>query len=360
MGGLLDPSLVLVVDDDEMSLERLRAALSAEGAHVIVCRRAGTAVTAVGFHRPSALIVDVSADSGHGWDVLREARKQGRIPTLVLDREVDFVGRRAVLAAGADEVVAKPFDAIEVAARVLALISRARPDERGGPVYRHRDLVIDVAAHEVRRAGNPIRLTPQQFAILRALCEAGGATLDRSNLLTRLAPFDDEPPSERSIDLHVSRLRRRLGDNPLEPRYIDAVYGVGYRLANGARTGDTLGDRASEVLDALPHALLVIDQSLKIRFANVAAERLLGSERGVFVGRRCGEILECKTCEGVSLEGPRCLGRAVLGGDGTLRDVPAIVRGPDGAIPVEFSYGKVKAEARDAALLTLTLRPRVP
>lgn len=358
MAGLLGPSLVLLVDDEEAGLARLQASLSAEGAHVILCRRAAVALTAVGFHRPSAVVVDVGADSGRAWDVLREARKQGHIPALVLDREGDAVVRRAAFAAGADEVVTKPFDAGEVASRVMALMRRARPDEPTAPVYRHRDLVLDVAAHEVRVGGRPVSLTRQQFAVLRALFEAGGATLERSDLLARVAPFDDEPASERSIDLHVSRLRRRLGDDPLHPRYLDAVYGVGYRLASGGSgNGHDLGERAAEVLDALPYALLVVDPRFKVRFANVSAERLLGSERSAIVGKRCGELLECRTCEGASLDGPRCLGRAVLSGDGALRDVPAVVRGSGGPVPIEFSYARVKGEG-DETLLTITLRPR--
>jgi len=162
-----------------------------------------------------------------------------------------------------------------------------------------------------RSRGKPIAFTAQQFAILRALLEAGGATLGREQLVSRTGALDDEPPSDRAIDLHVTRLRRRLGDDPRAPRYIEAVYGVGYRLAHG--TGGVqqqLGADASVLLDALPDAVLVLDRALTIRFANRTAELLLGLPRASLAGQRCGAILACTSCGGLPLDGPRCIGRA--------------------------------------------------
>ena len=352
----MDAPLVLLADD--ASVDGLAAALRGEGLQVVACRRAVNAVDAVSFHRPSVVVVDVAFDNHHGWDVVAAARSHGQLPTLVLDRENDPAARRAAYTAGADDVVVKPYDAGELATKVGALARRARPETREGPVYRHRDLVVDVAAHEARLAGLPVTLTAQQFGILRALFESGGAALDRAHLIARTESLDDEAPSDRAIDLHVSRLRKRLRDDPRKPRYIEAVYGVGYRLAMGEEPSpDRLGDHAVAVLDALPDAILVVDRGLAIRFANRAAERLLGVTRSALTGKRCGTILECRSCAGASLDGPRCLGRVVMRGLGRLRDAPAVVRGPDGPLNVTFSYGQVEV-GKSETLLTITIRPR--
>lgn len=354
----LETPLVLLLEPDATLAATIGGALRAAGLQVVACRHAVDAVAAVSFHRPSVVVVDVGADDGHGWDVLVAARDHGHLPAVALGGEDDPATRRAAYAAGADDVVPAAADPADLAARVLALARRARPEPRGGPVHRHQDLVMDVAAHEVTVAGKPVVFTAQQFAILRALLEAGGATLGREQLVSRTGALDDEPPSDRAIDLHVTRLRRRLGDDPRAPRYIEAVYGVGYRLARGdGGVQQHLGADASSLLDALPDAVLVLDRALVIRFANRTSELLLGAPRASLLGQRCGAVLVCTSCGGASLDGPRCIGRAALGGLAQVHDAPAIVRGPDGPMPVSLSYGQLELGKGDA-LLTVTIRPR--
>ena len=354
----LDSPLVLIVEGDPRAAEAIATALRVEGLQTVGCRHAATGVEAVAFHRPSVVVVDVATDDGRGWDVVAEARDRGRVPTVVLDREGDPSVRRAAYTAGADDVIGAPIDPLEVAARVQALVRRGRPEERAAQVLRHADLVMDISAHEVRVAGRPVVLTAQQFAILRVLLEARGATLERDQLIARTVSLDVEPPSDRAIDLHVTRLRRRLGDDARHPRYVESVYGVGYRLApSDGGAADGLGLQASTVLDALPDAVLVVDDGLKVRFANVAATNLFGVARSAFAGQRCATVLECRSCSGAVLDGPRCFGRAVLGGHAALRDTPAVMRGPDGGLPVSLSYGSLDAAEGDR-MITITVRPR--
>ncbi len=353
-----DAPLVLVADADARASEALASALRGEGLQVVICRHAAIAVDAVAFHRPSVVVVDVSMDDGHGWDVATAARVHGKLPTIVIDRENDGAARRAAYAAGADDVVGATADPIEFATRVHARARRARPETRTGQVLRHRDLVMDVAAHEVRIAGRRVALTAQQFGLLRVILEAGGATLERSQLIARTDSLDTEPPSDRAIDLHITRLRHRLRDDPRTPRYIEAVYGVGYRLAQDDQPGpEGFGDYAVAVLDALPDAVLVVDPSLMLRFANLAAEHLFGVPRASLGGRHCGDLLDCRSCGGAPLDGPRCIGRAVLGGLGQVHDAPAIVRGPDGPIAAALSYGHVEV-GKGKTLVTITVRRR--
>jgi len=347
-----------VADADPRASEALASALRDEGLQVVICRHAAAAADAVAYHRPSVIVVDVGMDDGHGWDVVAAARVHGKLPTIVIDRDGDVAARRAAYAAGVDDVVVASLDPIEFATRVHALARRARPETRTGQILRHRDLMMDVAAHEVRIAGRQVALTAQQFALLRVILEAGGATLEREQLIARTDSLDAEPPSDRAIDLHITRLRHRLGDDPHAPRYIEAVYGVGYRLAHHDQPGQIgLGDHAVAVLDALPDAVLVVDRSLTLRFGNLAAEHLFGVPRASLGGRHCGDLLECRSCGGAQLDGPRCIGRAVLGGLGTVHDAPAIVRGPDGPLPVSLSYGHVEVGKGDT-LVTITVRRR--
>lgn len=341
---------VLVAGDDAALLGAVREALRADDAVVIACRTVRTAVESADFHRPSVGVVDLAMEGGRGWELLHGGNGRAGIRWLALDRGGDPLVRRAAFAAGADDVAGPPLDAPEIAARVRSLQKRDRSSP--GPVLRHRDLVIDVSSHEVRVAGHPVALTAQQFAILRALCEARGAALHRSQLLARIASLDDEPPSDRAIDLHVSRLRRRLG----EPgrRYIEAVYGIGYRLAPAETSAALPGDAARAVLDALDEAIVVVDSDLRIRSANRAASRLL--ERDDLVGRHCEEVMACRTPSGAALDGSSCIGRAVLAGGGRVGEGRVSVRCDGHRISVDLAHTPVGVDG-GADLVAIQIRP---
>ena len=349
-----EPPFVLIADDDATYLPRLRGALRLAGAQVAACRTVGVALEALEFHLPNVVVVAPAMEDGKGWDLVYAARSRGRIPSVVLDRGRDGTARRTALTAGVDDVVALPCDDTDLALRVVTLAGRGRSSDTATPIYRHRGLVLDVAAHTVRAHGRQIALTAQQFAILRALLEANGATLSRERLLSRIESLDDEPPSDRAIDLHVTRLRRRLGDDAREPRWIEAVYGVGYRLARSDVAPMEFGGEAERVLAALPDPLLVVDGDRRVRFANDAAARFLELPQAELVGRRCAEILQCRDCDGELLDGSRCFARAVANGESALRDVPADIAVGDDRVPISFTYANVHSDG----LMTIAIRPR--
>ena len=352
MSSVPEPPFVLLADDDQTALAELRTALRLAGAQTAGARSVKVALDALAFHAPTVVVVQVGMENGKGWEVVHAARSQGQLPTIVIERDPDPGTRRAAFAAGADDVLSLPLDVTELATRIVALAGRVRRAVTSGPVYRHRGLVLDVSAHSVRLHGRSIELTAQQFAILRALFESNGATLDRPRLLARIESLDDEPPSERAIDLHVTRLRRRLGDSAREPRYIEAVYGVGYRLATSEAGVNELGDDAEDVLSALPDPLLVVDRQLRIRFVNDAATRFLARERSEIVGQRCGDVLECRDCRGFDLDGPRCFALAIHGGVPSLRDVPANVLADGGREDVRFTIARGQRDG----LLSIEIR----
>ena len=354
MNGPHEPPFVLVAHGDASALADLRTALRLAGAQVASSRTVATALEAVTFHLPTVIVADVAMEDGRGWEIVHKAARAGHLPLIALDRGTDPATRPTAFAAGADEVVTLPAAPSEIATRAIALAGRARRSTSPAPVLRHRGLVIDVAAHAVWLRGRPIALTAQQFAILLALFEANGATLPRARLLARIEALDDEPPSERAIDLHVTRLRKRLGDDAKHPRYIDAVYGVGYRLSTDVETPAGLGEQAEDVLSALPDAVLVIDEQLRIRFANEAVARLLAIPSPDLVGRSCAEVLDCRDDCGAALGGPRCLARAVQSGETTLRDVPLRVRAGTEQLEVSYTIAQVPGDG----LFTIQLRPR--
>jgi len=345
MAGQYEGGPVLLAEDEPEILNGIRDALRAEDLLVIGCRTVRTALEAAEFHRPSVIVVDVAMEGGRGWELLHTQAARSGTRTLALDRRGDALVRRAAFAAGADDVASPPLVPSEISARVRSLHKRDRIDA-GGPVLRHGDLILDVSAHEVRVAGHPVAVTAQQFAILRALCEARGATLHRSQLLARIAALEDEPPSDRAVDLHVSRLRHRLGARGR--RYIEAVYGVGYRLARPDARPALPADAAAAVLDAIGSAVLLIDDELRIRGANRAAQRLLGADD--IVGRPCAEVLGCRTSDGVAMTGPTCLGRAVLSGGGPIAHVRAIVRGDGSPMEVDLSHTPLTVDGGSRAV----------
>lgn len=353
MSGLPEPPFVLLADDDAARLAALRSALRLAGAQVAACRSVQVALDALVFHLPNVVVLAPEMEANKGWDILYAARAQGQLPTLILDRDASGVTRQTAFAAGADDVATLPCDERELAVRVIGLAGRARRSDQARPVHRHHGLVMDVAAHSVRVQGHPVGLTAQQFAILRALFEANGATLSRERLLARIEPLDDEAPSDRAIDLHVTRLRRRLGDDARKPRFVEAVYGVGYRLATDVDASAELPTDAEHILSALPDPLLVLDPDLRVRFANDAATRFLALPRQDIVGQRCADILKCRDCHGRPLEGARCLSRAVLSGETILRDVPADIAIGDDRARVDLTYARVHSDG----VLTLEIRP---
>lgn len=339
MAGRYEGGPVLVAEDDPDLLSAIRVALRADDLLVIGCRTVHTAAEAGEFHRPTVAVVDLAMEGGRGWELLHSAASRAGTRWLALDRRAEPIVRKAAFAAGADDVASAPLDPAEIAARVRSLQKRDRASADGA-VLRHRDLVLDLSSHEVRVAGRVVPVTAQQFEILRALCEAHGATLHRSQLLARIAGIDDEPPSDRAIDLHVSRLRRRLGE--AGRRYIESVYGIGYRLAPADGAQPLPGEAAGAVLDAIDEGVIVIDPSLRIRSANRAAARLL--EREDLVGRTCEEVMGCRTPDGVPITGPTCMGRAVLAGGGRIANVQACVGCGGWWIDVDLSHSPVRVD----------------
>jgi DNA-binding response OmpR family regulator len=175
------------------------------------------------------VLLDVMMPGMDGIEVCRRIRQKSTIPILMLTARGDETDRVVGLELGADDYVSKPFSPRELVARIKAVLRRARPEAAGERIV-VADILIDVPARTVTRAGRPIDLTGIEFDILVALARRPGRVVARDALLSE-AGRSDVTVGERTVDVHISHLRQKLGDDPRSPRMIKTVRGIGYVLA---------------------------------------------------------------------------------------------------------------------------------
>ena len=223
---------VLVVDDDPKTVLLIRAYLEREGYQVLSASDGLSALRAIREGEPDLVVLDLMLPELDGMAVMRLAREESSVPILMLSARGAVNDRVGGLGGGADDYMAKPFAPAELLARVDAILRRMSRVQRVGTL-RRGDLVVDSERREVALDGRPVTLTAVEFDLLLALMEADGRVLTRGRLVDALDPQAGEI-LERSIDVYIRRLRRKLGDDPREPRYIQTVRGAGYRVVSGA------------------------------------------------------------------------------------------------------------------------------
>src|SRR3990172_5294409 len=207
----------------------LRLYLEREGFGVAASYDGRAVLEAAARTRPSLVILDLMLPHVDGIEVCQRVREHSDVPILMLTARVDEVDKLLGLSQGADDYVTKPFSPREVVARVKAILRRSGR-ERREKVLRHGDLEMDVERHRVTAAGREVHMTPIEFKILQAFLEAPERAFSRDQLLTAIYPNHEAAVVDRTIDVHVGKLRAKLGDDPSRPRYIATVRGVGYKL----------------------------------------------------------------------------------------------------------------------------------
>jgi DNA-binding response OmpR family regulator len=176
------------------------------------------------------LILDVMLPGRSGFDVCRDLRREGvAVPILMLTARGEVIDRVLGLKLGADDYLVKPFETMELLARVEALLRRAQPDTEGGS-FAFGEVRIDFRRMEVTRVLEPVELSALEFRLLRFLVEHRGEVLSRERLLDEVWGYDAEVYS-RTVDQHVATLRKKLEPNPRRPRHLVTVHGAGYKLA---------------------------------------------------------------------------------------------------------------------------------
>jgi DNA-binding response OmpR family regulator len=229
--GLADAATIVYVEDDPR-LARLTAQyLTSHGIQVRVVDRGDAAVAAIVHARPDLVLLDLMLPGTDGIEICRALRTRMDVPIIMVTARTEEADRVMGLEGGADDYVNKPFSPRELLARIRAQIRRSR-GENGPPrsIIRAGEITVDPLTMTASLAGKALALTTYEFALLRALAERAGQILSREQLLERVHGCADEA-FDRSIDVHVSRLRHKLGDNSKNPRLLKTVRGVGYVLA---------------------------------------------------------------------------------------------------------------------------------
>jgi DNA-binding response OmpR family regulator len=226
-------STVLIVEDDPHAVELVRLYLSHDGHEVLI---AGDGINGLRLAReahPDILVLDLMLPGMDGLEVCRAIREESAVPIIMLTARVEEEDRLAGLDLGADDYVTKPFSPRELAARVKAVLRRAGRDSLDqGPVQvRYGPLLVDLRRRAVHADETPLHLTPSEFRILVTLMRDPGRVFSREQIIDR-AFGDDFQGFDRTIDAHVSSLRRKLESAIKGSHYIHTVYGFGYRFGD--------------------------------------------------------------------------------------------------------------------------------
>ena len=225
--------VVLVVEDEPAIADLLRMYLSREGFQVLVEAEGQEALTAVADHRPSCILLDVGLPGMDGIEVCRRLRaQQDWTPVVFCTARDDEVDRVLGLELGADDYITKPFSPREVVARVKAVVRRARGPQAQAQTVRLGKVEMDPMTRRCTVDGRLVDLTATEFDLLWALASPAGRVRSRDALM-RSVHDSDEAVFDRAIDVLVSRVRAKLGDDPKAPRWIKTVRGAGYMLADG-------------------------------------------------------------------------------------------------------------------------------
>ena len=220
---------VLVVDDAPDIVRLTRDFLEHAGFAVVVARDGNEAVRVARQERPDLIVLDLGLPGRDGLDVTRELRRDSNVPIVMLTARTDESDKIVGLELGADDYLTKPFSGKELVARVRAVLRRAQATGHAEQI-RVGDVDIDVTRMRVTVAGTPVDLTATEFQLTLAMARQPGRVFTRSQLLDAIhgEAFD---AYERAIDAHVKNIRRKIEPDPRAPRYIQTVFGVGYRFA---------------------------------------------------------------------------------------------------------------------------------
>ncbi len=221
---------VLVVEDERRIAQIAADYLRHAGFDVLTTGDGVSALALARERRPDLVVLDLGLPRLDGLEVARRLRREGAIPIVMLTARVEESDRLTGLELGADDYIVKPFSPRELVARVRAVLRRAGAGAGAETILRRADLVIDLSRMKVTRGGRPIDLTATELQLLAALARRPGRVLSRAQLLEAVRGGQVES-FERAIDAHIKNIRRKLEPDTREPRYVQTVYGIGYRFA---------------------------------------------------------------------------------------------------------------------------------
>jgi DNA-binding response OmpR family regulator len=222
---------VLVVEDEVELVRVLRDYLERGGYHVQTASNGPEAVSRFQHTAPDLVLLDLNLPGMDGLDVARAVRRQSNVPIIMVTARVDEADRLVGLELGADDYVVKPFSPKELVARVRAVLRRARQEPMTPAVLRAGEITVDLPKHVVEVSGSRVELTPTEFELLATMVREPGRAFSRLQLL-EASQGQAFSGYERTIDAHIKNLRAKIEADPRQPRFIQTVFGVGYRFAD--------------------------------------------------------------------------------------------------------------------------------
>ena len=220
---------ILIIEDERELIRILRSYLENAGFQVLSEEMGDRGIKSWERNKPDLVILDLNLPGMDGLDIAREIHRKSDTPIIMLTARVEETDRLIGLELGADDYITKPFSAREVVARVKAVLRRVSKSKEPAEIIRISDLEIDLEAHSVQRSSELIELTPTEFEILKTLAEYPGKVFSRLQLL-EASQGNAYEGYERTIDAHIKNLRAKLEPDPKNPRYVETVFGVGYRV----------------------------------------------------------------------------------------------------------------------------------
>jgi two-component system, OmpR family, alkaline phosphatase synthesis response regulator PhoP len=222
---------LLLVEDEPGLVMTLTDRLAREGYGVESCGDGESGLERASKEPFDLVLLDVMLPRLGGFDVMRELRKRGiETPVIMLTARGQVVDRVVGLKLGADDYVTKPFEMVELLARIEAKLRRTPPPLHPAVGHQFGDICMDFRKAEITRAGIPLELSAREFQLLRYFIEHRGATISREELLNEVWGYNSMP-STRTVDVHVAWLRQKIEPNPRHPQYILTVHGMGYKFA---------------------------------------------------------------------------------------------------------------------------------
>jgi len=220
---------VLVVDDDVKTVELVKLYLNRDGYRVLTAYDGIESLRLAREGRPDLIVLDLMLPGMDGLEVCRTLRDESDVPIIMLTARTTDEDKLTGLGLGADDYVTKPFSPRELAARVRTVLRRL-PGERGPAEIKRSEVVLNFLKQEATLAGRPLNLTPVEFKLLGVLIKEPGRVFSRAELVERALGYDYKG-FDRTIDVHILNLRRKLEPAPDHPKYIKTVYGAGYKYS---------------------------------------------------------------------------------------------------------------------------------
>jgi len=222
---------ILVIDDEERLRTMIKAYLTQEGFDVVTAGDGQEGLYVLRDQKPDLIILDLMMPNMDGYTFLRALNRERDTPVIILTAKPDESEKVLGLELGADDYVTKPFSLRELTARIRAVLRRAGLMPPEPEVLRVSNVVVDRAGRSVQVNGSRVDLTPSEFDLLSALMSAPGRVFSRAELLDRVQGVSYEG-YERTIDVHIRNLRNKIEPDSRHPRYVETVFGVGYRFAS--------------------------------------------------------------------------------------------------------------------------------